>query len=67
MEIPTYYLSADNCRDEKCVWLWRETERGIDKIACFRSDRAALIFAKDYCFPLSSELKERLKDAEENK
>jgi hypothetical protein len=58
--VHAYSLSADNLGDGKSVCLWMRTDTTQFKIARFQSDEAAKIFAKDFEFPLSDSLKERL-------
>jgi hypothetical protein len=55
-----YCLSANNPLDGKSVCLWRGDEHGFAKIARFQSDEAAKLFAKEFNFPFSQRLKERL-------
>lgn len=56
-----YSISAGNFGDGKSVCLWRTTGTTAAKIARFQSDEAARLFAEEFDFPLSDNVKERLK------
>ena len=60
MEEVTYYLSADEWGDGKSVCLWRKIAVRSVKVARFQNDKVALQFAKDFGFPLSENLSQRL-------
>ena len=56
-EVITYSLSAGQHYDGKSVVLWRTVGTEAWKIARFQSKEAARLFAEDFNFPLSDELK----------
>lgn len=55
----SYYLSAGGFGNGKSVCLWRNSGNESRKIARFQSDEAAKLFADEFNFPLSDNLKER--------
>lgn len=60
-----YSLSCNSWGDGKSICLWRREGNVLSKVARFRSDQMAKLFAKEFNFPLSAELKERLNKKEE--
>ena len=57
----SYYLSGGfgTGRKSNTVNLWRNSGNQVIKIARFQSDEAARLFAEEFNFPLSDNLKER--------
>lgn len=56
----SYYLSGGNQGNGKSICLWRNNFIEHIKIARFQNDEAAKLFAKEFDFPLSDALKERI-------
>jgi hypothetical protein len=59
-ETIAYSMSCGGFGDGKSVSLWRVRSNMHDKIARFQSDEAARIFAEEFDFPLSDNLRDRL-------
>ena len=59
-EVVKYSISAGQFWDGKSVCLWRESGIDLIKIARFKSDEAARMFAEDFNFPLNDNVKKRI-------
>ena len=55
-----YSISEGQFWDGKSVCLWRESGIDLIKIARFQSDETARMFAEDFNFPLSDNVKKRI-------
>lgn len=58
----SYSISAGQHFDGKSVCLWRTKGAECQKIARFQSKQAAKLFADEFGFPMSDELRALLED-----
>ena len=59
-ERPSYCIGCGDFCDGKGINLWRHSNAGLRKMARFLGGKEAEIFAKEFGFPLSDRVKERI-------